>query len=126
MTHLAQRDKTNDYGPFETWRNPATGEESQFISFPVVNGSIASEVTLAQEAHGQYMEWTFRLNNMPETTPETVTMTRRERPGPAPTPAPKKPGKTAVIYRTSPRLFIAVYVVAMLAAVIVALARGLK
>lgn len=124
MTHLAQRDKTNDCGPFETWRNPATGEESQFISFPVVNGRIAPEVTLAQEAHGQYMEWTFRLNNMPETTPETVTMTRRERP--APKPAPKEPGKTAVLYRTSPRLFVAVYVVVALAAVIAVVAKVVR
>lgn len=119
MAHLAQRDKTNDCGPFETWRNPATGEESQFISFPVVNGRIAPEVTLAQEAHGQYMEWTFKLNNLPESTPETVTMTRRERPQ----PAPEEPGKTAVLYRTSPRLFIAVYVVVALAAVIAFLTR---
>lgn len=122
MTHLAQRDKTNDCGPFETWRNPATGEESQFISFPVTNGRIANEVTLAQEEHGQYMEWTFRLNNLPESTLETVTMTRRERPA----PAPEEPGKTAVFYRTSPRLLIAVYVVVALAVVIAVLARGVR
>lgn len=133
MAHLAQRNKTNDCGPFETWRNPATGEESQFISFPVVNGRIANEVTLASEAHGQYMEWTFRLNNLPESTPETLTMTRRERPAPneiaglgsAALKVIGKVGETAV-YRASPRLFIAVYVVAMLAAVIAVLARGVR
>lgn len=139
MAHLAQRNKTNDCGPFETWRNPATGEESQFISFPVVNGRIANEVILASEAHGQYMEWTFRLNNMPESTPETLTMTRRERSVPAPVTVADelaglgsaalkvigKVGETAV-YRASPRLFIAVYVVAMLAAVIAVLARGVR
>ena len=119
MTHLAQRDKTNDCGPFETWRNPATGEESQFISFPVVNGRIIPEVTLAHEEHGQYMEWTFRLNNLPETALETVTMTRQQRPA----PALEETGKTAVDHRTSPRLFVAVYVVVALAAVIAFLTR---
>ena len=114
MTHLAQRDKTNDCGPFETWRNPATGEESQFISFPVIDGRIIPEVTLAHEEHGQYMEWTFRLNNLPETTPETVTVTRRERPA----PAPEEPGETAVLFRKSPRFLVAAYVVSVLAAVI--------
>jgi len=118
MTHLAQRNKTNDCGPFETWRNPATGEESQFISFPVVNGRIAQEVTLASEEHGQYMEWTFSLDNIAPSVPESVTMRRRQRERPQAPQAVKIPAKTAVIYRTSPRFFVAAYVVISLAVVL--------
>lgn len=106
-------------GPFETWRNPTTGEESQFISFPVVNGRIASEVTLGSEEHGQYMEWTFRLNNMPESTPETMTMTRK----PAAKPEPEEPAGTAVPRRPSPRLFVAAYVVIALVTIATVLLR---
>lgn len=112
---LAQRNKTNDCGPFETWRNPATGEESQFVTFPVVNGRIVSEVTLAHEEHGQYMEWTFKLNNLPQVVPETVVMERREQ--------GREMSQTAVTSRSWPRFFIAAYIVIALAIVAAILLR---
>ena len=118
MDQLTYKTK-NQCGPFETWHNPVTGEEAQFVTFPVVDGRITPEVTLGHEEHGQYMEWTFRLNNIPETTPETVTMGRK-----AATPQVEPVVvDTAVPRRVSPRFFVATYVVIALAIVAAILLR---
>lgn len=107
MDQLAQK-TANSSGPFETWRNPVTGEESQFVTFPVKDYRIAEEVTLATEEHGQYMEWTFSLSNLPQTLPETLVMRRQsgERVG---------GGGTAVGF--SPQVFVGLYVLLGLTAV---------
>jgi hypothetical protein len=44
-------------GPFEQWMNPITGEETAFVTFPVVNGRMNRTVCLTDYEDGYRRTW---------------------------------------------------------------------
>lgn len=51
---------TEAIGPFEQWRNPLTGAESAFVTFPVVDGRFMSDTVYLtdRDGHGRVGEIT--------------------------------------------------------------------
>lgn len=50
---------TEAIGPFEQWRNPLTGAESAFVTFPVVDGRFMSDTVCQadRDEYGRWREW---------------------------------------------------------------------
>lgn len=58
MDNMAQYTHENA-GPFEMWRNPHTGHEEAFATFPVVSGRFMSETVYLtdKDEYGRSREW---------------------------------------------------------------------